>query len=491
VIGGRYRLDRPAGEGRRTIVEAGYDTRLNRPVAVHRLRAELADDEGQRERFVAEARQAARLSHPDVVAVYDSGWHDGRPFVVTELLSGRTLADELRDHGPLAAERAAEVMGVVLSGLAAAHREGMAHGRLGADRVLLGEAGEARLDGFGGARGPEGGPSEADDLYAAGRLLYELLAGRPPAGTSGTAGDRRRPGDAGGTVDGRLPAGAGTDVGVSSPGRSLSEARPDLSPEVLDVVDRALDADATARYGSAVALARAVAESLPVEPAEPVDRSPATEALALSDLADLTDLTQPADRSSPAERSALRSEATTILPTIGSVPAAAGTGAGAGGAALRSSAPAAPTTPVPSLRPDRPFPDGRPGLGPAPRRPASPGATDRNVVARRRRRAGRIVALVAVALVLLLVAVLLGSAADATRHPSSSTTTDAPASPSPTTVPSASTVPAVARPTTGSTSSTTTASSVTSSAPTTSTTVKGNPSPPGKGTKKKDNQGGD
>ena len=100
TIGGRYRLGDRLGAGGMGEVFVAHDLRLDREVALKLLRADLAQQAGMRERVVAEARLAARLTHPHVVGVLDTGEQDGRPFVVMERLSVRTLRDELAD-GPM------------------------------------------------------------------------------------------------------------------------------------------------------------------------------------------------------------------------------------------------------------------------------------------------------------------------------------------------------------------------------------------------------
>jgi serine/threonine-protein kinase len=100
TVGGRYRLGEPLGSGGMGEVFAAHDLRLDREVALKLLRADLAEQDGMRERVVAEARLAARLTHPHVVGVLDTGEQDGRPFVVMERLSGRTLRDEPGRAGP-------------------------------------------------------------------------------------------------------------------------------------------------------------------------------------------------------------------------------------------------------------------------------------------------------------------------------------------------------------------------------------------------------
>src|SRR6478736_3215630 len=100
VLGGRYELRGILGRGGMAEVRDGWDTRLDRPVAVKLLHPAFSGQPDNRRRFEIEARAAAGLSHPHIVAVHDSGEHIGIPFIVMERLSGRTLADVLMS-GPL------------------------------------------------------------------------------------------------------------------------------------------------------------------------------------------------------------------------------------------------------------------------------------------------------------------------------------------------------------------------------------------------------
>src|SRR5918996_2039138 len=120
TVGGRYRLGERLGHGGMGEVFAAHDLRLDREVALKLLRADLADQDGMRKRVLAEARLAARLTHPHVVGVLDTGEQDGRPYVVMERLSGRTLRDEL-GAGAMAPERIRDVALQVLRALATAH----------------------------------------------------------------------------------------------------------------------------------------------------------------------------------------------------------------------------------------------------------------------------------------------------------------------------------------------------------------------------------
>ena len=200
----RYRLDRPLGHGGMATVYLARDTELDRPVAVKVLAENAAGDDGLRERFVREARLAARLSHPNVVSVYDAGEEDGRPYLVMEHVQGETLAGVLARRGRLPPE---EVRGLALQaarGLAHAHAAGLVHRDIKPQNLLLRDDGTLKIADFGIARAAEGtaltqagtvlgtaaylSPEQAlgeevtpaADVYSLGAVLYELLTGRPP-----------------------------------------------------------------------------------------------------------------------------------------------------------------------------------------------------------------------------------------------------------------------------------------------------------------------
>jgi serine/threonine protein kinase len=276
TVGGRYRLGERLGHGGMGEVFAAHDLRLDREVALKLLRADLAEQDGMRERVVAEARLAARLSHPHVVGVLDTGEQDGRPFVVMERLSGRTLRDELSD-GPLPAERVRDVGLQVLRALAAAHDLGIVHRDVKPGNVLDAGVGTWKVADFGIAKwvhadetltgtgellgspsylaperieGQQAGP--ASDLYAVGVLLYEALCGRKP-------------------FEGDDPFSLATairDGAFEAPASVL----PDADPRIVGVIERAMRLDPAERYESADAMAAALLG----EEAERIDETTAT-----------------------------------------------------------------------------------------------------------------------------------------------------------------------------------------------------------------------
>ena len=200
-LGARYRLERPLGHGGMATVYLAHDEELHRPVAVKLLAENLAGDAAFRDRFLREARLAARLSHPNVVSVYDAGeTEDGRPYIVMEYVPGTTLAG----LGPMAPGEAVELAAQACRGLAHAHAAGLVHRDVKPQNLLLREDGTVKVADFGIARAaettaltqigtvlgtaaylsPEQALGEevtaAADVYSLGAVLYELLTGRPP-----------------------------------------------------------------------------------------------------------------------------------------------------------------------------------------------------------------------------------------------------------------------------------------------------------------------
>src|SRR5512142_1372912 len=186
-------------------VYTALDTRLDRTVALKVMHPGLADDEEFVARFIREAKSAARLSHPNVVSVFDQGRDDGQAFLVMEYVPGRTLRDLLHDRGRLSPAQALEVLDPVLAALAAAHEAGLVHRDVKPENVLLADDGGIKVADFGLARAaaatgatttrsvligtvaylaPEqverGVADPRADVYAAGTMLYELLTGSPP-----------------------------------------------------------------------------------------------------------------------------------------------------------------------------------------------------------------------------------------------------------------------------------------------------------------------
>ncbi|WP_051943063.1 protein kinase domain-containing protein [Streptacidiphilus rugosus] len=276
ALGDRYLLCELLGSGGMAEVHRARDLRLDRTVAVKILRPELAADPVYRVRFGREARAAASLNHPCVVAVFDSGEGAGRtmdlPYLVMEYLPGRTLSRVLADEGPLPAARSLRITADLLDALDHAHRHGMVHRDVKPANVMVADDGAVKLMDFGIARSadpsaqqtltavgmvvgtadylsPEqarGEPVDArSDLYAVGCLLHELLTGEPPL-TADTALD---------TIWRRLREDA--------PVPSL--LAPALSPAVDVLVSRALARDPGQRFPDAATMRDAVVAVLDAE----------------------------------------------------------------------------------------------------------------------------------------------------------------------------------------------------------------------------------
>jgi eukaryotic-like serine/threonine-protein kinase len=201
---GRYQLGPILGSGGMGLVRRASDGVLEREVAVKLLADNLAADPDARERFLREARAAARITDPHVVAVYDVGEEAGRPYLVMELVDGPSLADVLRSDGPLPPAAVLDIAAGALAGLVRAHAAGLLHRDVKPGNLLRSPDGRVRLTDFGVAEAadapgltntgfvigtkdylaPErrrGEPaSPASDLYALGVTLAELSTGRPP-----------------------------------------------------------------------------------------------------------------------------------------------------------------------------------------------------------------------------------------------------------------------------------------------------------------------
>ncbi len=206
VLDDRYRVGpRVARGGMATVYEA-TDLRLDRVCALKIMHTGLGDDDEFAARFVREARHAAKLSHPNVVAVFDQGDDHGTLFLAMEYIPGHTLRDLIRKEAPMAPRKALALIEPVLSALAAAHQAGMIHRDVKPENVLLANDGRIKVADFGLARAvsaetqhtatggvligtvsylsPElvvdGKADARSDVYAAGVIIYEMLTGRKP-----------------------------------------------------------------------------------------------------------------------------------------------------------------------------------------------------------------------------------------------------------------------------------------------------------------------
>jgi serine/threonine protein kinase len=202
-LGRRYRMGALLASGGMGAVWAAHDLLLDRAVAVKVLGGALAGDGRAAERLRREARAAARLEHPGIARVLDLGEHDGRPYLVMELLEGESLAARIDRAGPMPPGEAARVVAAVADALEAAHAAGVVHRDVKPGNVFLTSAGEVKVLDFGIAwcahdaalttgdllgtaayLAPERvlghRATPAADVYALGVVLYELLAGHRP-----------------------------------------------------------------------------------------------------------------------------------------------------------------------------------------------------------------------------------------------------------------------------------------------------------------------
>ena len=203
LIDGRYQVRSRIARGGMATVYLATDQRLDRLVAVKIMHGHLADDSQFKERFIQEARSAARLAHPNVVNVFDQGQDAESAYLVMEYLPGITLRDLLQEYGALTPEQTMDITEAVLGGLAAAHKAGIVHRDLKPENVLLADDGRIKIGDFGLARAasantatgqallgtiaylsPElvtrGIADTRSDIYAVGIMMFEMLTGEQP-----------------------------------------------------------------------------------------------------------------------------------------------------------------------------------------------------------------------------------------------------------------------------------------------------------------------
>ena len=209
LIDGRYQLLRQVANGGMAAIYEAIDTRLDRKVAVKIMHSHLAQDDAYVSRFIREAKAAAALSHPNIVAVQDQGWNqNGVPavFLVMELIEGHTLREYLNERGRFEIKDAINYLTPILSALSAAHALGIVHRDIKPENIMISNEGRVKVADFGLARGeligstmtavssvilgsvsylsPEqvqrGIADSRSDVYAAGIVAYEMLIGDKP-----------------------------------------------------------------------------------------------------------------------------------------------------------------------------------------------------------------------------------------------------------------------------------------------------------------------
>jgi eukaryotic-like serine/threonine-protein kinase len=264
-VAGRYLVERRLGAGGMSTVFQARDTVLERPVAVKLLAEHLADDEAFVYRFRREALSAARLQHPNIVQVFDSGQDpaSGRHYIVMEYVDGPSAADMLREQKQLDIGKTVEVVRDACHGLDYAHRAGVVHRDVKPGNLLFAEEmGITKLADFGiakaaeqtritqvgsvlgtaaylspeQARGEEAGPPS--DIYSLGVCAYQFLTGRLPH-----------------------EYGSLTELALKQQQDAVApvtDYRPEVAPELDEAVRVALERDPQARYSSALEMAEAV-----------------------------------------------------------------------------------------------------------------------------------------------------------------------------------------------------------------------------------------
>jgi serine/threonine-protein kinase len=204
ILARRYEIIRRVGVGGMADVYLAEDTQLGREVALKILHPQYAGDDSFVERFRREALAAAKLQHPNIVQIYDSGREGDFNFIVMEYVEGRSLKDRLAEEGPLEIGEACRIAQEVLTALAYAHRTGLVHRDIKPGNILLSDDGKVQVTDFGIARAEAGStmtqtgtilgtayylsPEQAQglpldgrsDIYSLGVVLYEMLTGRRP-----------------------------------------------------------------------------------------------------------------------------------------------------------------------------------------------------------------------------------------------------------------------------------------------------------------------
>ena len=272
VFDGRYRIERKLGAGGMADVYLAEDQELGRRVAIKILNDRHAADDSFIERFRREAKNAAGLSHPNIVSIYDRGEAEGTYYIAMEFLDGRSLKELIVGRGPAPIKVTIDYSRQILAAVGFAHKHGIVHRDIKPHNVLVGPEGRLKVTDFGIARSgasqmtevgsiigtaqylsPEqarGAPvDQTSDLYSVGVVLYEMLTGQVP-------------------FTGDTPLEIAMKH-LSEVPRPPSELRPEVPHDLDSVVLRALAKDPAERYQSAeemdADLAR-VAEGLPVNP---------------------------------------------------------------------------------------------------------------------------------------------------------------------------------------------------------------------------------
>jgi serine/threonine-protein kinase len=265
ALGGQYELERELGRGGMGVVFLARDLKLERSVAIKTLLPHLVADERVRERFIREARTAAALAHPGIVPIHRADEVNGQVFFVMGFVEGASLAQQVRDRGPLPPREVTGYLRDVAAALGAAHERGVIHRDVKAENILIERGtGRAVVTDFGIARLAEASPLTATGLVL-GTVYYmspeqvsaEAVDGRSDIYSLGVVAYH--------ALSGRFPFESETASAVlvahvtKAPPR-LASVAPDIFPSLGRLVDRCIAKDPADRYSSCAALGDALAE---------------------------------------------------------------------------------------------------------------------------------------------------------------------------------------------------------------------------------------
>jgi serine/threonine protein kinase len=262
---GKYEIRAEIGRGGMGTVYLGYDPLLDRRVAIKVLAPHLVWEQGFVERFLREARAAARLKHPSVVTIYDVGQEGSHYYFVMEYIEGQTLAQVIRQRGAMSPAEVTAILRPLADALDQAHRQGLVHRDIKPGNIMVGPAGQVMLTDFGIARAaqevrltttgtlvgtpeymsPEQARGEAvdsrTDQYSLGVVAYEMLSGKVPFG-------------------GTTPHGV-LYKQIHEPLPPIRQERPDLPAGAQTVLQQGLAKEPGQRYATVTAFAEALGQA--------------------------------------------------------------------------------------------------------------------------------------------------------------------------------------------------------------------------------------